>query len=252
MIKKFQHLATQMLDQASGARTPKIYYNPEGDFAQILAYLPQLRQKYRPTPWLSNPHAHLLYFDLIKKKQTQFEYDRIDHCQMPDGGVTAIAWYGLHLPKETPIIIVLHTITGSPKTMAELVRDLYVQTGWKIALCLRRGHAALPLTVPKVSLFGFTEDLRIQLNNIQEMFPDAPLYAVGSSAGTGLLVRYLGEEGSTTPLRAAFALCPGYNTEESFSRVHPFYSKFMTKNCLKHFLNRMLKRGNRSIPYMRS
>lgn len=62
------------------------------------------------------------------------------------------------------------------------------------------------------------------------------MYAVGSSAGTGLLVRYLGEVGAETPFKAAFALCPGYNTETGFKNVHPFYSKIMVKKLLDKFV----------------
>lgn len=65
-------------------------------------------------------------------------------------------------------------------------------------------------------LFGSTSDLKEQLNHIQSLFPASDLYAVGSSAGTGLLVRYLGEQGEDTPFKAAFAMCPGYNTEIGF------------------------------------
>ena len=67
-------------------------------------------------------------------------------------------------------------------------------------------------------------------------FPQSDLYAVGSSAGTGLLVRYLGEEGGKTPFKAAFAMCPGYDTEHGFANVHPFYTKVMTKKMFKAFI----------------
>ncbi len=110
-------------------------------------------------------------------------------------------------------------------------------TGWRVALCLRRGHADLPMPVPKMNLFGSTQDLREQLLYIQDRFPQSDLYGVGSSAGTGLLVRYLGEEGEQTPLKAAFALCPGYNTETGFANVHPFYSKVMAKKLIKRFIH---------------
>lgn len=60
---------------------------------------------------------------------------------------------------------------------------------------------------------------------------------MGSSVGTGLLVRYLGEQGESTPFKAAFAMCPGYNTELSFKNVHPFYSKMMTKKLFKYFIH---------------
>jgi predicted alpha/beta-fold hydrolase len=93
------------------------------------------------------------------------------------------------------------------------------------------------MPVPQISLFGSTSDLKEQLAHIQNLFPKSDLYAVGSSAGTGLLVRYLGEQGADTPFKAAFAMCPGYNTEIGFKNVHPFYSKMMTKKLFKYFIH---------------
>lgn len=229
-------LSQHWLDRLSGAEQPTLYFDPQGQAKQLIKHLPQLQLKYRPTPWLSNAHAHLLYFDLVKKKRITLKYDRIEQLTMADGGITAVAWFGLSLPANTPTIIIMHTITGSPESMSELVRDLNHYTGWRIALCLRRGHAKLALPVAKISLFGSTEDLREQLSYIQKQLPESDLYAVGSSAGTGLLVRYLGEQGENTPFKAAFALCPGYDTELSFKNVHPFYSKVMTKQLFKAFI----------------
>ncbi len=247
LLKKALELTGEYFDRWIGADTPTLYYNPNGVFRGLIDRLPQLKQKYRPTPWLSNAHAHILYFDLIKKKTIKLKYDALEQLTMSDGGITGIAWYGLNLPATTPTIILLHTIAGSPETMCELVRDLHQHTGWRVALCLRRGHADLPMPVPKINLFGSTQDLKEQLGYIQKKFPYSELYGVGSSAGTGLLVRHLGEEGENTPLKAAFALCPGYNTETGFAYVHPFYSKFLAKKLLERFIH-PYKETWKSIP----
>lgn len=236
LMHKFSQKLLDTLDELTGAEQPKIYYPADGKLNALLEHIPQLKQKYRPTPWLSNAHIHLVYFDLIKKKTIQLKYDHYDELTMQDGGVTAIAWYGYDLPQDTPTIVVMHTLTGNPDSMREVVKDLHDYTGWRVALCLRRGHAGLPFPVAQMSIFGSPQDLREQLKFIQRHFPTSYLYAVGSSAGTGLLVRYLGEEGENTPFKAAFAMCPGYNTEIGFKNVHPFYSKIMTKKLFKVFI----------------
>jgi len=233
--KVSQHVLTRF-DQVTGIEKPKLYFNEKGVLSPIIENLSQLHQKYRPTPWLSNRHMHLLYFDVIKKRSISLDYDHLEHLTMQDGGITAIAWLGAELAPDTPTILILHTITGTPESMSELVQDLHRYTGWRIALCLRRGHAGLPMPVPKINLFGSTDDLREQIQFIQDKYPSSTLYGMGSSAGTGLLVRYLGEDGDKTPLKAAFALCPGYNTELGFSSVHPFYSKVMTKKIINKFI----------------
>jgi len=67
-LQKIAKITQAVLDQVTGADLPTLYYHPHGEIRRVLDYLPQLKEKYRPTPWLSNTHAHLLYFDLIKKK----------------------------------------------------------------------------------------------------------------------------------------------------------------------------------------
>ena len=86
----------------TGAELPKLYFNQQGKMSEIIKKLPQLQNKYRPTPWLSNTHAHLLYFDLIKKKSVKLDYDRIDQLTMQDGGITAIAWVWLRFTTRNP------------------------------------------------------------------------------------------------------------------------------------------------------
>lgn len=120
--------------------------------------------------------------------------------------------------------------------MQELVLDLHQTTGWRVVLCVRRGHAELPLTQPQFNIFGSVDDTHEQLEVIQTRFPESALYGVGSSAGSGLLVRYLGTTGSASKLRAAFAYCPGYNTDSGFDHIQPFYSRSMAKKLLRKFV----------------
>lgn len=218
-------------------RKPRLHCHDNARNRHVVAALPQLHAAFRPTPWLFNAHAQLVFHALRKKDQKSSPtYDRRDVLTMRDGGHTALVWCGYDLPADTPTIVVLHTITGSPQSMAELVQDLHAATGWRIALCLRRGHGGLPLSTPRLNILGCTADLREQLQFIRERFPASPLYAVGSSAGSGVLVRYLGEEGEASPFRAAFAYCPGYNTNEGFARVHPFYSRMMAKKLARQLV----------------
>lgn len=218
-------------------RQPRLHCHDNAQNRHIVAALPQLHAAFRPTPWLFNEHAQLIFHSVRKKgQQTAPVYNRRDLLTMRDGGQTALEWCGYDLPADTPTIVVLHTITGSPQSMSELVQDLHACTGWRIALCLRRGHGGLPLHTPRLNILGCTDDLREQLQAIRARFPASPLYAVGSSAGSGVLVRYLGEEGDAAPFRAAFAYCPGYNTDEGFAKVHPFYSRMMAKKLARQLL----------------
>jgi predicted alpha/beta-fold hydrolase len=120
--------------------------------------------------------------------------------------------------------------------MRGFVRDLHRLTGWRIVLCQRRGHGDLPLTSPRFNTMGDTNDLRQQLQLIGTRYPDSALYAAGISAGTGLLIRYLGEQGEDTPLRGAFAYCPGYDIRVAFARSRAPYSRLMARKLVRQFV----------------
>ncbi len=81
LLKKLGQLSSEYLDRFSGARRADLYYNPNGVFSRLIERLPQLQQKYRPTPWLANAHAHILYFDLIKKRTIKLKYDALEQLK---------------------------------------------------------------------------------------------------------------------------------------------------------------------------
>jgi predicted alpha/beta-fold hydrolase len=165
-------------------------------------------------------------------------YERTDILRMRDGGTTALDWIGLDNEPATPTLVVLPSITGDAQSMRSMVRDLRRATGWRIVVCTRRGHGDLELTSPNLNTMGSTADLREQLARIGELFPDSPLYAVGVSAGSAVLVRYLGEEGPHSMIRAGVAYCPGYDIGVAWHRVQPFYDRLMSWRLKQYFLAR--------------
>jgi predicted alpha/beta-fold hydrolase len=222
----------------AAVRLPRVDAHPSPFNEALLARLDQLRRPYAPTPWLYGAHLQLLWLLLREAIAPRLHYDRMDVLRMRDGGTTALDWLGLDATASTPTLVVLPSITGDAQSMRGIVRDLRRATGWRIVVCTRRGHGGLALTAPVLNTMGCTQDLREQLARIRADVPDSPLYAVGVSAGSALLVRYLGEEGPRSLLRAGVAYCPGYDIGVAWRRVPPFYSRAMTRRLKRHFLER--------------
>lgn len=218
------------------ARPPQLVYPLQGPMAGLAAACPSLQRRFSVTPWACNAHLQIGLLLVKEALDRGTAYDQRDTLAMADGGTTAIEWLGYSAPEDTPTILLLPTITGCGQSIGPYARYLHRTLGWRIAVCLRRGHSDLPLTAPQVNTLGSTSDLRTQISHIQQRFPQSALYAVGISAGSGLLVRYLGEEGRATPIRAAFVYCPAYDTDVAFSRAHPFYSGIMARKLVRHFL----------------
>ena len=220
----------------SAVRRPRLDFHPSEFNRAVVDALEPLRQPYRPTPWLYNPHLQLLWLLLCEAIAPPIRYERRDVLTMRDGGTTALDWLGLDAPSDAPTLVLLHTVTGDAQSMRGIAADLRKATGWRIVLCTRRGHGGLPLTAPRVNTMGCTNDLREQLDKISDEWPDSPLLAVGVSAGSGLLVRYLGEEGPRSRIREGVAYCPGYDIGVAWTRTQAFYSRAMARRLSRHFL----------------
>lgn len=195
-----------------------------------------LTERYYATPWLFNTHLQLIALGFVKGFGKPLQYDKTDVLTMEDGGKVSVDWLGLDLPANTPTMLVLHTISGSPKSMRGFVRYIREHLGWRVALCVRRGHGDMTLDTANFNTMGNTDDFAAQIEHIKTQYPESELYATGISAGSGVLAQYLGEVGHSTPIKAAVAYCPAYDMRHAFTRAKPFYSKMMAKKLNKLFI----------------
>lgn len=219
------------------AKKPILIFQKNAFNNALIKSTPILNRKYFPTPWLFNTHLQLIVLGFIKGFAKPLKYDQQDILTMLDGGKVSVDWLGLELPEDTPTMLVLHTISGNPQSMRGFVRYVRENLGWRVALCVRRGHGELTLTTANFNTMGNVEDFAAQINHIQNQFPHSDLYATGISAGSGVLAHYLGVSGKNTPIKAAMAYCPAYDMRNAFSRAKPFYSKMMAKKLNRLFIS---------------
>ncbi len=220
------------------AAPPELVFRESPLLAHVRARCPTLREPYRPPWWAGNRHLQLALLAWRQAWTPALRFDEHETLTLPDGGTVSLEWRGLADPPQTPTVVVLPTICGDGQSMRRTVEGLRRRLGWRVVVCNRRGHGALPLTAPRVSTLGSTADVRAQLARIRARVPDAPLYAIGVSAGSGLLVRYLGEEGAAAPFAAAVAYCPGYDTTRAFHRIHRLYDRYLLRALQRYFLER--------------
>jgi hypothetical protein len=107
-----------------------------------------------------------------------------------------------------PLAILIHGLTGCEKSS-------HVLNGAR--LLLDRGHPVLRLNLRGCGAsrpycrehyhVGRTADFRRVLSQLPEELTENGIVAVGYSLGGAMLLKYLGEEGSFSPLRAAATIC---------------------------------------------
>ena len=93
----------------------------------------------------------------------------------------------------------------------------------------------------RFALLGLKADLRDAVDAVRGRYAAAPIVIHGTSGGTGVVVRFLGEEGAAAferGIAAAVTLSPGYNARNAFSRVRQPFSGLLLWRLKRFFVER--------------
>ncbi|XP_044511681.1 embryogenesis-associated protein EMB8-like [Mangifera indica] len=179
-----------------------------------------LHGRYLATSWLSSPHIQTTFLHFFGRPPS-FNYRR-QLFHLPDGGMIALDWLlssdasggAFHvnnaISKEdtTPIVVVIPGLTSDSDSA--YIKHLAFTTatrGWNVVVTNHRGLGGVSVTSDCFYNAGWTEDTREVVGYLHQEYPKAPLFAVGTSIGANILVKYLGEDGERTPLAGAVAIC---------------------------------------------
>jgi len=210
----------------------------------IIDHCPELKTpRYIPTFWAADQWTNMAL--LIAKQRFDKSFLRYTNytretLTMGDGGTVSIDFPAdSHLPDDAPLVIFLHTITGSSSDTGHYMRYA-TRRGWRSCVFNRRGHGRMSLTSPRFNVIGDAADTKAQVDFVTAKYPSASYIGmVGISAGSGLLVTYLGKEGDKTPVQAACSLCPAYDISKAFSRLaenYPVVDRHILKSMKKCFI----------------
>ncbi|TCD69713.1 hypothetical protein EIP91_006480 [Steccherinum ochraceum] len=179
----------------------------------VATHCPTLHTSFRPAWWLKGGHLQTLWSvagDFSKIDKVEYERTLL---RTVDGGTLGLDFTGPSnselLPEETPVVVVLHGLTGG--SYESYVRAVLAPActplaqgglGYRAVVVNFRGCAGVPLTSPRLYSAGTTDDIRTALMYISATYPKAPLLGVGFSLGANVLTRYLAEEGERSRLNA--------------------------------------------------
>ncbi|CAI5950641.1 unnamed protein product [Closterium sp. NIES-65] len=189
-----------------------------------------------PTPWLCSPHLQTTFVHFCAPTP---HVPYIRHVvRTPDGGTLGLDWAEpeaavgggkggkgagaagvggsgeakvaggrAERSSQVPIVIVVPGLTSqsSDKYMRQCVAGV-TRHGWRALVPNHRGLGGVTITSNRFYNAGWTTDLRFVISLVQQDYPHAPLYAIGTSLGANILVKYLGEEGATGPIQAAVSI----------------------------------------------
>ncbi|BAQ83702.1 MULTISPECIES: hydrolase [Pseudomonas] len=196
--------------------------------------MPDSPDRFIPAFGLGNPHLQTLWGPLWRPA-TELERQR-ERLWLDDGDFLDLDWHGPH-SAEAPLVLVLHGLTGSSNSpYVTGLQQALAARGWASAALNWRGCSGEPNLLPRSYHSGASEDLAAAIAHLRAQRPQAPLYAVGYSLGGNVLLKYLGESGSESPLQGATAVSVPFRLDQCADRIGQGFSKIYQA----HFMREML------------
>ncbi len=165
---------------------------------------------------------------------------------LQDGDFIDVDWYG---PEEASAhcVLLLHGLTGSSSSLYILgQQQALAARGWQSVAVNWRGCSGEPNHRARGYHSGASEDLADVVNQLASRYPTKLFTAVGYSLGGNVLLKYLGEQGSNTPLRAAVAVSVPFRLDHCADRISKGFSKIYQARFLRD-LRQYVERKQRAF-----
>jgi predicted alpha/beta-fold hydrolase len=162
---------------------------------------------------------------------------------LPDGDVTVVDWMadGPAIDSGAPLLVILHGLEGSANSSyARSLLHAAASMGWRAAVLHFRDCGDYRNRLPRRYHAGETSDIRYFLESLVTAGQTGPMAAAGFSLGGSVLLKYLGENGVSTPLQAAAAISVPLSLHDSADALTSGFSKIY-----QHYLLKRMKKAIR-------
>ncbi|XP_053560563.1 protein ABHD15 [Bombina bombina] len=197
--------------------------------------------------WRTWPHLQTAIQHLFPADRT-LELAR-DYLQLADGGIIALDWVvgpriapklrrGTNSISSPPLVLVI------PNPFGKLTRNIQQfciqasEQGYYPVIFNRRGQNDCPLVTLKFQAFGESADLKEAVTYVRFKHPSSLLFMVSEGLGSGLLLSYLGECGSSSYVTAASCISPVFRCQKWFETGLPWLYEWVLLLYQKMIISR--------------
>lgn len=190
---------------------------------------------FKPAWWLPGPHMQTLWQTLCRREIKNIALRR-ERFELEDGDFVDLDWTER---KDAPTVLILHGLEGSLNSpYAKGMLSAIEQQGWRGVFMHFRGCSGEMNRHPQSYHSGDTKDLARIVRLLQQREKCESIAAVGFSLGGNVLLKWLGEMGTNSPLRAAVAISVPFELSKTATRIQQGFSRvyqqhFMRSLCRK-------------------
>ena len=136
-----------------------------------------------------------------------------------------------HVIKPKAVVLYLHTVCGNYTQLAHTADMLYQDNIAYVSFTRSGGDPNMKYS--KFNFVGRIDELQLVIQYIKNIYPNTPIHAIGASAGSALLIRYLGGYNFDRSIESAVLVSPGYDFMKSFESMN-IVSKAYLVNKMKY------------------
>lgn len=195
---------------------------------------------YQPAPWLNNPHLHTAWGRLFRRPPV-LPYRQVRWDTPDDDFVDLLRLDGTH--PDHPIFLLLHGLEGSARSHYIGGTLQYAwQRGWHASVLFFRTCSGEMNRQQRSYHSGETTDLDFVIQRLALEHPERPIILAGMSLGGNVLLKWLGEQGSSVPLqvRAATAVSVPFDLARSCRHIDGAAGGFYGRRFLRSLRRKAL------------
>ena len=190
---------------------------------------------YTPAWWVPGAHAQTVWGKFMRRSLVV--PTRAEQWTTPDDDVIELRRLDAPAAREdTPRLLILHGLEGTIDS--HYLRGILQQArrrGWLADVMLFRGCNGELNRARRIYHSGETTDLEFVVHRLIAAEPERPILIAGFSLGGNVLLKWLGERGSSVPqqVRAAAAVSVPFDLEEGCLHIERGLSRIYNRHFLR-------------------
>lgn len=185
--------------------------------------------KFHPAWWCQGPHAQTIWGALAPAARVPLRRHR---WELPDGDFLDVD-EGPAQPG-APVVIILHGLESSSRARGVLeLLQAARGCGWRGLGLNFRSCSGFPNRLRRSYHGGETGDLAWVIQQAMARHPGAPILCTGFSLGGNVLLKYLAEQGSASPVRAAAAISTPFDLAVSVQAIEQGISRLYMRRLVR-------------------
>lgn len=204
-----------------------------------------MSRPYQPARWLTNPHLHTVWGRVFRRPPL-LPYRRVRWETPDDDFVDLFRLDGARF--HDPILLLLHGLEGSSRShYIGGTLEHAARRGWHASVLFFRTCSGEMNRRERSYHSGETTDLDFVVRRLALECPERSIVLAGMSLGGNVLLKWLGEQGSSVPrqVRAATAVSVPFDLARSCRHIDEAASRFYSRRFLKSLRRKALDKITR-------